>query len=360
MKKYLGYVLLATFCAVGVCLLSPFGIEMTHWLAANADSMLDLNMSGNSLAVEGLHNETADEGLSKMGNPGTLSAETVYDPEESLAIVSTEIYVVFDGKTVVLPDGVVKEFLRPDCVAENSDCLPVLPCVNVEEVKKYTRNRLSEMLAGLPSISQASNANGSNYYRTDDWVVDEDAVVRSIVSGLSQRIEKYRKLACEMNGDGQALRLYLGKNITVWGEKKEAAGTDGTYASLYIEIDDSQQHLYLWENGSVIEDYEVSGFYDEYAVYGVFTIRNKSPNAWSPIAEKWMPWWMAYHYDTRQDAWLGIHELVYWTDKNGIYHEESSDSIGKKKSGGCIRLDRGLAEKLYQRVEVGTPVLIHP
>ena len=95
-------------------------------------------------------------------------------------------------------------------------------------------------------------------------------------------------------------------------------------------------------------------------MYGVFKIHNKSENAWSPIAEKWMPYWMAYYYDASQAAWLGIHELVWWTDDSGEYVEESSESIGQKKSGGCIRLDRGQAEELYNMVEVDMPVLIHP
>jgi hypothetical protein len=142
--------------------------------------------------------------------------------------------------------------------------------------------------------------------------------------------------------------------------KKTHLGTNGEYSEQkYIELDHQKQKIYAWENGELYKVWDASGFYDEYAVFGVFDIKNKSKKAWSPVVNKWMPYWMAFYYCKEQQAWFGIHELVWWTDETGARIEESSDSIGQKKSGGCVRLDRGEMEVLYDWTTTGTPFLIH-
>lgn len=137
-------------------------------------------------------------------------------------------------------------------------------------------------------------------------------------------------------------------------------GTNGEYSDQkYIELDHDKQVIYAWENGELYKSWDASGFFDEYAVYGIFDIKNKAKNAWSPVVSKWMPNWMAFYYCKKQEAWFGIHELVWWIDEDGVRQEESSDSIGNKKSGGCVRLDRGEMIELYDWTPVGIHFLIH-
>lgn len=151
-----------------------------------------------------------------------------------------------------------------------------------------------------------------------------------------------------------------GKQEYIDVPRKTHLGTNGEYTEQkYIELDHQKQKIYAWENGELYRSWDASGFYDEYAVFGVFDIKNKSKKAWSPVVNKWMPYWMAFYYCKEQQAWFGIHELVWWTDDTGKRIEESSESIGQKKSGGCVRLDRGEMEVLYDWTTVGTPFLIH-
>lgn len=292
-----------------------------------------------------------------------------------------EIYVIYDGTTVVLSPETVRLMYRETCPYADKYDMDT-PCVNAGYVQTYISEHLKHILDGDLEYKVAANKMGSFSYRDPGNGLDEPKLVSDIVSLLSVRARLYRQrilggqeglaggsesykegvegIADEIGEHITAVDASAIANDTVYADKIEIAGTEGNYAEKYIEIDDSQQHLYAWEGGELAADYEVSGFFEEYAVYGVFSIKNKSPNAWSPIAEKWMPFWMAYYFDPIQQAWFGIHELVYWTDKDGVYHEESSDSIGNRKSGGCIRLDRGEAELLYEWVDVGIPVLIHP
>lgn len=181
------------------------------------------------------------------------------------------------------------------------------------------------------------------YYYRGDYRVDVDLAVERVDRALMERIE----------GDFSS-----GSSIEL--NRIYKPGTGGEYTDeKYIELDHRRQRLYAWENGRLYKEWEVSGFYDYYAVFGVFDIINQSELAWSPIAEKWMPYWMAFYYDGRQEAWFGLHELVWWYDETGAYREESSDSIGNMKSGGCVRLDRGEMVELYEWVDIGSHFLIY-
>ena len=290
--------------------------------------------------------------------------------------LTEEIYVIYDGATVVISGETVALMYREQCPYAD-EYETDSPCVNVVKVREYTEMHLLRLLDGNPQFKIAKSRWGSFSYRVPGNGPDKDQLISDIVSMLSVRSRQYRmeilygsegavagandeRFDLEIEGKLSPADIEAIANDTVFVDNVEIPGTDGTYADKYIEIDDSQQHLYAWEDGELAADYEVSGFFDEYAVFGVFSVRNKALNAWSPIAEKWMPFWMAFYYDPKQQAWFGLHELVYWTDEEGEYHEESSESIGEKKSGGCIRLDRGEAEKLYDWAEVGMPVLIHP
>jgi hypothetical protein len=348
MKKWLWVLVLVPIAVAGVLLLYPLAIN-------NGTALSGDQYSEEVGVVKGI--ETTQESLTTDLQQPELTRED--EIRLGLEAVASDMYFVYDGKTIVLSSLDVQSFLRSDCRASDDDCVSVIPCVDIEATQTYINDRLHSMLVGQLVVSEARNKNGSYLYSVSDWSLDEGTLLKDVVENLSTRISGYRRGVCEFGPDGVASIKELQRNPVIWVLKKESPGTDGQYASRYIEIDNSQQHLYLWQDGNVIKDYEISGFYDEYAVYGVFSIVNKSTNAWSSIAKKWMPWWMAYYYDDRQNAWLGIHELVYWTDANGVYHEESSDSIGKKKSGGCIRLDRGPAKEFYDLIDVGTPVLIH-
>ncbi|MEA3357597.1 MAG: L,D-transpeptidase [Patescibacteria group bacterium] len=276
--------------------------------------------------------------------------------------VAGQIYVVYDGTRVVISESEVLGFLKKDCEISAEDCEVRMPCVRVELVRDHVEGCLEALFTRDVRFSTAANSGGTFEYRQDDFGPDMNKLVADIAGLIEMRIAGYKRLYC---GDSE-----LGIMDAV-GEPKEQEnqivisnveylGTNGSFAQKYIEIDHSQQHLYVWEDGEVTYDYDVSGFYDEYAVFGVFSVIDKSLNAWSPVAEKWMPFWMAFYYAPDQEAWFGIHELVYWHDDDGTYHEESSESIGLQKSGGCVRLDRGEAEELYNMIEVDTPVLLHP
>lgn len=272
------------------------------------------------------------------------------------ALLTRDMYIVRDGATIVLSEPSIAGFWGTYCKVTVDSCGRELPCVDEQAVESYFSSVLMPLLQKKETVGVAESKFGSFTYRQSDFGIDAKRSAGLIVDALQGRISEVSEYGCDY--DFSRGSSVVEDPIVAVGVV--SAGTDGAYAPKYIEVDQSQQHLYAWEEGRIVLDFPVSGFFDRYAFFGVYKIYNKSPNAWSPIAKKWMPFWMAYYYDPIQDAWMGIHEIVYWYDENGVYQQESSDSIGQQKSAGCIRLDRGKTEILYNWVEVDIPVLIHP
>ena len=117
-----------------------------------------------------------------------------------------------------------------------------------------------------------------------------------------------------------------------------------------IEIILATQELNYYVNGVKWRSFSVStGKPSMPTPTGEFTIVNKSKKAWSRAYGLWMPFWLGLDRGR-----IGIHELPVWP---GGYRE-GEDHLGKAVSHGCIRLGVGPAEYLFNRVDVGTKVLI--
>lgn len=139
----------------------------------------------------------------------------------------------------------------------------------------------------------------------------------------------------------------------------EKPNTSGIEANKYIEIDISQQKMYLWENNNNFARYSISSGLYYPTPPGKYKILNKANNAYSDIYHVWMPYWMAFSLDPKVNAYLGIHELPYWVDNNGKTIRRPRDFIGSPHTGGCVSLDVGMAKIVYDWADEGMPVLIY-
>lgn len=139
----------------------------------------------------------------------------------------------------------------------------------------------------------------------------------------------------------------------------DSPNTDGSIAQKYIEIDLSQQKMYLFIRGNLTKSYPISSGLDFPTPPGRYEIMNKAPNAFSKIYNVYMPWWMGFYLHPGIGASLGIHELPYWLSADGKKHQRPSDFIGSPHTGGCVALDVGAAKQVYDFAQIGTPVLIY-
>jgi len=135
-------------------------------------------------------------------------------------------------------------------------------------------------------------------------------------------------------------------------------GTDGKYADKYIEVDNSQQRLYVWKDGVVEKIIMLSGPVYGFQVYGVFPIVDKGREPIAP-GGKYMPYWMAFYYSKKQDSWYGLHALIWGYNEDGSMWYEPEKNIGTRQSAGCIRMLLDDAKWLYQNFEKGDLILIH-
>lgn len=140
--------------------------------------------------------------------------------------------------------------------------------------------------------------------------------------------------------------------------KEDLPGTDGTFASKYIEIDNSRQKLFVWMDGSVVKEIRLSGPVYGFQVYGVFPIIDKGIEPIAPGGKR-MPYWMAFYHSTKQDSWYGLHALIWWYDSAGNKIYEKSANIGTRQSAGCVRMLLADAKYLYENFEKGDMILIH-
>lgn len=117
-----------------------------------------------------------------------------------------------------------------------------------------------------------------------------------------------------------------------------------------IEINLKDQKLTYLVAGYPWKDFTVStGKPSMPTPKGNFKILNKVGKAWSKTYGLWMPYWLGIGNGS-----FGIHELPIWP--NG--YREGENHLGTPVSHGCIRLGIGPAQYLYERVEIGTEVII--
>ncbi|MCX6809954.1 MAG: L,D-transpeptidase family protein [Candidatus Berkelbacteria bacterium] len=125
----------------------------------------------------------------------------------------------------------------------------------------------------------------------------------------------------------------------------------GKYPGKYIEVNLSEQTLYLFDGSTPQGTFKVStGKWSMPTPEGEYSINNKDPRAYSREYNLYMPYWMSFI-----GSQYGIHELPEWPDGT----KEGEGHLGTPVSHGCIRLGRGAAEQVYNWADIGTTVFIH-
>ncbi len=143
--------------------------------------------------------------------------------------------------------------------------------------------------------------------------------------------------------------------------KVTAAGAART-ASTVITIDQSAFKLRLFKHGKVVKTYGVAVGQPKYPTpNGRFAIQSKQVNpVWSVPNSPWAGELGGSTVAGGSAAnplkarWMGVSGSV------GIHGTGDDYSIGSRASHGCIRMHVGDVVKLFERVPVGTPVLIAP
>ena len=133
-----------------------------------------------------------------------------------------------------------------------------------------------------------------------------------------------------------------------WGYNPLATSTKKLEQKIIIDL--KNQKLKYSVSNIILKEFSISsGKASMKTPSGNFKIINKNKKAWSNTYKLWMPYWLGLGNGS-----FGIHELPLWP--NG--YREGENHLGIPVSHGCIRLGIGSAQYIYERVSVGTAVII--
>jgi LysM repeat protein len=148
-------------------------------------------------------------------------------------------------------------------------------------------------------------------------------------------------LAGDVIAPGQVLRV-----------PRPGAGPAGAVGPKRIEVDISEQRMYVWQGGTLVWNFVVSTGLPGYPTRtGSFAVQSKIPNAWSNAWQLHMPNWLGIYWAGGSEN--GIHALPIINDQRlwGGF-------LGSPISYGCVVLGIDEADLLYNWAEIGTPVTI--
>ncbi len=202
-----------------------------------------------------------------------------------------------------------------------------------DEIAKYVQelaskyNTYGDIRSFQTTAGDTIQIGGGDY----GWIVNKEAEAAQIKSDLE---------------GGQPV-----SREPVYSQRPYVAGKDDI-GKTYIEIDYTKQHMWYYEDGALVADTDV--------VTGNISRHNGSPDGVFKIVYKESPavlkgedyesdvtYFMPFAYN------VGIHDASW---RNGRFGGNIYKSSG---SHGCINAPLEVVEKMYGKVEVGTPVIAY-
>lgn len=119
-----------------------------------------------------------------------------------------------------------------------------------------------------------------------------------------------------------------------------------------ILVDISEQHMYVYEDGSLVFSFTASTGMNNATRAGSFSVLDKIPNAYGATWNIWMPNWLGIYWAGSLEN--GIHALPILPNGATLW----AGFLGRPISYGCIVLDTYDSQLLYDWAETGVPVEI--
>jgi len=122
--------------------------------------------------------------------------------------------------------------------------------------------------------------------------------------------------------------------------------------SKYILVDISEQHMYVYEGGTLVYSFVSSTGMNNSTRVGTFSVLNKISNAYGATWNIWMPHWLGIYWSGSLQN--GIHALPILPNGATLW----AGYLGTPISYGCVVLGTYEALTLYNWADIGTPVEI--
>ena len=318
-------------------------------------------------------------------NPENMEPPT--DAEVQLSTTGYELVEETQGNTVI-PEQVLSEIadaiqgqkneltLSDDCYLKPSITTESPEITNLTtQFDNFTNSTVTYQIEGVEESISGDTLTSLLSMTEDGTVYVDEEKVSDYVQALAYKYNTY--------GDEREFKTALGDTITIGGgdygwvidkpgetaqlmadlnggvpvtrepvyEQRALVSGFQDIGSTYVEIDYTNQHLYYFKEGTLVTDTD--------CVTGNISRHNGSPDGVFKIVYKKSPavlvgedyasdvdFFMPFAYN------VGIHDASWRSSFGGNIYLTSG-------SHGCINVPRSAAEKLYEVLEVGTPVVAY-
>lgn len=200
--------------------------------------------------------------------------------------------------------------------------------------------------SGAPEPAPVALASGHDTSTTTTVTVAPGDTLTSIAARVGATAAALARLN-RIEGE----TIYAGQVLEV---PRDGAGFGaGGSVGKRIEVDLSEQRMYVWEGDVLVHNWAVStGLASHPTRTGSFAVQSKVPTAWSSAWELWMPSWLGIYWAGGSEN--GIHALPVINDGTQLW----AGFLGSPISYGCVVLGTDEAARLYEWADIGTPVHI--
>lgn len=277
------------------------------------------------------------EGVSNLKDTISLEDENCYakpgiTSENEALIRLVDTLNQYTGVAITYDEEEKTETLDGSITHNWMDVTDMQVSINEEKVAEYV-----DELASSHNTVFRKHTLKTSYGQTIDivngdygWKVDKAGEKEQIIKDLKEGVSKTREITYERRG---------------------ASRGENDYGNTYVEINLTAQHLFFYKNGSlVVESDFVSGNisknYDTpTGIYGLTYKQKdavlKGENYASPV-DFWMPFCNN----------VGMHDASWRSSFGGGIYKTSG-------SHGCINLPRSAAQKIFENIEEGDPVIVY-
>lgn len=251
--------------------------------------------------------ETLNQALEQIQSYCSATIQyTIGDSEESLdAVEIADMLVIGEDYSVTIDSSLVEAYVQ---------------------TLASSYNTYGKVRSFVTSLGDTIEIGGGDY----GWVIDKSGEAQQILTDLAA--------GTPVNRD------------PVYEQTARVSGTDDI-GDTYIELDYTNQHLYYYQNGSLVLDCDiVSGNISNGngSPDGVFKINYKDSPA-TLVGEDYqsdVTYFMVFAYN------VGIHDADWRSSFGGDIYVSSG-------SHGCINIPEDSAAQLYGMLEMGTPVVAY-
>lgn len=323
---------------------AKFKVDDDNLEIIKEENGVEINYDYMKLEIEDLINsENIYKSLTiktKEVQPSIVSAEIIPLINDVESYINKDIILSWEKNTFNSTQGQILDWLVLS--KDENDSIKIE--LSDEAIKSYINEEIAAKV-DKKAINRQINAETSEviFEGQDGQIVNQDKALVQIKNILTSDKQESKIV----------LEILVKEREDVKVQPKtefSSGGTPGMSDGKYIEVNLSQQKLYMFEGENQLGTYSVStGKWSTPTPTGTRYVDGKTDRAWSNKYGLYMPYWMSI------GGGYGIHELPEWP--GGA--KEGESHLGTPVSHGCIRLGVGAAENVYSWASIGTPVFIH-